>query len=151
MSEPTKTLQPVQESAGVETRTEAGDESRREESHRVARFATLDGFSEELRVRGGIDPRELEPLTRLRVKTVHSLYEITMLDPADSRMLIRGGMLFAEGAEAKLSGATFGASLLKMGWIGHGMRMELYIGGCTVVTSPVRSIEILEESFPAPS
>ena len=50
-----------------------------------------------------------------------------MLDPADSRMLIRGGMLFAEGSEAKLSEATFGGSLVKMGWIGHGMRMELYI------------------------
>ncbi len=151
MSEPTKTLQPVQESSRVKTCAEARDESRRVERHRVPRFCTLDGFSEELKLRGGIDPRELEPLTRLRVKTVHSLYEITMLDPADSRMLIRGGRLFPEGAEAKLSGATFGGSLLKMSWIGHGMRMELYIGGCTVVTSPVRSIEILEESFPAPS
>ena len=150
MSEPTKTLQLTQQSADVGTRAEAGNEPRRRQSHRVPRTCALDGFVEETKLRGGIDPRELEPLTRLWVKTVHSFFEITMLDPPESRILIRGGALFAEAAEAKLSGATFGGSLLKVGWIGHGMRMELYIGGCTVVTSPVRSIEILEVSLPGP-
>ena len=150
MSEPTKVSQPVHASARVEARAEARDESRRAGSCRVPRFCTLESFSEELKLRGGIDSRKLEPLTRLRVKTEHSLLEITMLDPAESRLLIRGGALLVEPVEATLLGATFGGSLLKTAWIAHGMRMEFYIEGCTIVTSPVRSLDVLEESFPAP-
>lgn len=118
------------------------------QTHEIPRLCALDGFSEELNQRRGIDIKRLEPLTQLRVKTAETVYEMTVLEPFASRVLIQGGPLFNCGAEMKVAGASLGRSFLKLSSIWIGLQLELHVGDCTVVTSPVRSIEILTDTFP---
>lgn len=119
--------------------------------HRVPRLCSLDGFSEELNEGRGINLTRLEALTVLQVKTASAFYQITVLEPFKSEILIQGGSLFADAAQVTLSGASLGRSFLKMSCIWIGLSMELHSGDCTVVTSPVSSIGILEDSFPTGS
>jgi len=42
----------------------------------------------------------------------------------------------------RMDGSGFGGSLLKVGWIGIGLRMEILAGDQRIVTSPVRDISI---------
>ena len=120
-------------------------------SHRVPRLCLLDGFAEGLKESRGVNLTRLEALTELRVKTASAAYQITVLEPFKSKVLIQGGSLFANAAEVTLSGASLGRSFLKMSCIWIGLQMELHSGDCTVVTSPVSSIEILEDTFPTGS
>ncbi len=107
----------------------------------LPRLCTLEGFREDIHSRSGVDVRELLPLTRLRVRTHNSLYQLTVLSPGELRVLIQGGRFFAEPVEASLGGSSYGGSMLKTRWIGLGMRMEIYGEDGPVVTSPVRSVQ----------
>ena len=120
-------------------------------AHRVPRLCLLDGFAEGLKESRGVNLTKLEPLTELRVKTASSVYQITVLEPFKSKVLIQGGSLFADAAKVTLSGASLGRSFLKMSCIWIGLQMELHSGDCAVVTSPVSSIEILEDTYPTGS
>ena len=135
------------------TRIRNTREIRRSESKErwLPRLCTLEGFGEEIRSRSGVDVRQLEPLTRLRVRTHNTLYQLTVLSPWESRVLIQGGQFFAEPAEASLGGSSFGGCMLKMRWIGLGMRMEIYGKDGPIVTSPVRSVQAEDDSsLPGP-
>ncbi len=124
---------------------EEGASSAKSKVHSVPRVCTLDGFAEELEQKGGMDPTQLEPLTEIAVKTEDTLFAVTVLNPSESQILIQGGKLFSQPFKGKLCGASFGGSFLKMRWIGIGMRMEIRCDDCTVLTPPVRSIEVKDE------
>jgi hypothetical protein len=47
---------------------------------------------------------------------------------------------------ARLDGSSFGGALLKVAWLGVGLRMEICCNGQRIVTSPVRSFEIQPEA-----
>jgi hypothetical protein len=51
--------------------------------------------------------------------------------------------------EATVSGSTFGGCMLKAGWLGVGLRMEIYVNGQRTVTSPVQSLHIDHVDFGA--
>ena len=128
-------------------------ESRPSESKErlIPRLCTLEGFREEVDRRGGMDLSELEPLTRLKVRTHYTLYQLIVLSPWESRVLIQGGRFFAEPVEASLGGSSYGGCMLKTRWIGLGMRMEIYGEDGHIVTSPVRSVQVEDESsLPGP-
>lgn len=94
---------------------------------------------------------QLEVLSCLHVQTRNTLYQVTVLDPSEAKVLIQGGEFFLEPTEAILCGSSFGGSLLRLRWIGEGMRMELNGAGLKVVTSPVRSLELRDErTLPGP-
>ena len=117
----------------------------------VPRLCTLEGFGEDTNDRSGIDVRWLEPLTRLRVRTHNSLYQLTVLSPGESTVLIQGGRFFTEPVQASLGGSSFGGCMLKTRWIGLGMRMEIYGEEGHIVTSPVRSVQAEDDSsLPGP-
>jgi hypothetical protein len=98
-----------------------------------------------------MDLSELEPLTRLKVRTHYTLYQLIVLSPWESRVLIQGGRFFAEPVEASLGGSSYGGCMLKTRWIGLGMRMEIYGEEGHIVTSPVRSVETEDDSsLPGP-
>ena len=84
----------------------------------------------------GIDVSGLEPLTRLRVRTLNTLYHLIVLSPEESKVLIQGGR-FAEPVEASLG---YGGGMLKT-HIGLGMPMAIYRENGPVMTSPVRSVQ----------
>lgn len=91
------------------------------------------------------------PLTKLRVRTHNSIYQLTVLSPGESTVLIQGGEFFAEPVQASLGGSSFGGSMLKTRWIGLGMQMEVYGEDAHIVTSPVRSVQTEDESdLPGP-
>ena len=117
----------------------------------VPRLCTLEGFGEDIHDRSGVDVRGLLPLTRLRVRTLNSLYQLTVLSPGESTVLIQGGRFFTEPVQASLGGSSYGGCMLKTRWIGLGMRMEIYGENRHIVTSPVRSVQAEDDSsLPGP-
>lgn len=110
---------------------------RRAEGTVIARGATLDGFAEAASG-AGIALRALEPLTTLFVQTRNTRYHIIVSRGDD--IVIQGGTFFPDPTPAHLDGASLGSSLLKLGWIGIGLRMEIRAGGQRIVTTAVHSI-----------
>ncbi|MBI2185593.1 MAG: hypothetical protein HYU37_00550 [Acidobacteria bacterium] len=104
----------------------------------VPRAATIDGFVAAASAGDGLDVRGLEPLTTLHVRTCNSCYRIVIAK--GTAVFVQGGRFFAETTDARLEGSSAGGSLLKLGWIGVGLCMELWAQGQRIVTSPVRSI-----------
>jgi hypothetical protein len=116
----------------------------------VPRRRTLDGFAVEPGCIEGVALQSLEAGTVLNVMTRHSAYRVVVLDPARQRMVVTGGRLFTESTEVRCEGATAGGSLLKVGWIGVGLRLEMSIGQQRITTSRVQSVTI-ESVPPRPS
>lgn len=112
----------------------------------VPSACTLDGFTEALERMGGFDPSSLDPLSEMVVTTESTTYRITLIDPVTSRILVQDGKFFPIAFEAQLCGSSFGGSLLKQHWIGIGMRMELHCEQGHIVTTPVVSVELVEET-----
>lgn len=105
----------------------------------VPRAATLDGFAEACAAADGVHLRDLDPLTTLLVRTYNSCYRIVIAQ--QSAVFVQGGRFFPEMTDARLEGSTFGGSMIKMGWIGIGLHMEIWADGQRIVTSPVRSVD----------
>jgi hypothetical protein len=61
---------------------------------------------------------------------------------------VTGGRLFPESTEVRLEGSTAGGSVLKIGWIGTGLRLEMSMGRQRITTSRVESVII--ENVPPP-
>lgn len=117
----------------------------------VLRRGTLDGFAEAVSRADGVGFADLDPITTLLVRTHHSRYRITVLRPPKTHVLVQGGRFFPDTTEARLWGSSFGGSLLKMAWIGVGLRMEICADGQLVITSPVKAIDVQRDSaLPGP-
>lgn len=117
----------------------------------VPRRCTLDGFAEEATRQGGVDLGELPTLTRLYVRTQNTVYHVILLSPAESKVLVQGGRFFSEPTESYLCGSSYGGNLLKVSWVGLGMRIEVMREGRRIVTSTVQSIHVIDDSdIPGP-
>jgi len=115
----------------------------------IPRYCDLDGVSEISPLLEGVTLMALEACDTIHVRTRNSDYEIFMLDPESGRALVRGGECFAEPVDATVSGSTFGGCMLKAGWLGVGLRMEIYANGQRTVTSPVQSLSVEHVDFDA--
>jgi len=104
----------------------------------VPRVATLDGFVDDAAGTPGVYLRDIEPLTTLTVHTCNSRYRI--LVSRDTSVIVQGGQFFPDPTPGRVDGSGFGGSLLKVGWIGIGLRMEIFADGQRIITSPVRDI-----------
>jgi len=99
--------------------------------------ATLDGFAQATSG-PGLVLRELDPLTELTIETRNTHYRIVVSRDAD--VIIHGGAFFPTPTHAHVEGSSLGGNLLKVGWIGVGLRMEIVADGRRIVTTAVRSI-----------
>jgi hypothetical protein len=90
----------------------------------------------------GVAVELLEAGTTLVVRTLNSRYRLTVLDGADSTVLVAGGSLFPIPTEAVLRGSSSSGSPVQTGWIGVGRRVELCVGPRRIITSPVHSLTI---------
>jgi hypothetical protein len=108
----------------------------------VSRGATLEGFIRETTDTAGMSLRDLDPLTALVVHTRNSQYRIIV--SRGTEVIVQGGSFFPDPTPACVDGSSLGSSLLKLGWIGVGLRMEIRTAGQRVVTSVVRSIALEE-------
>ena len=115
----------------------------------IPRYCDLDGVTEISPLLEGVSLTTLEACDMIHVRTRNSAYEIFLLDPNSGRALVRGGEYFAEPLEATVSGSTFGGCMLKAGWLGVGLRMEIYVNGQRTVTSPVQSLRVERADFGA--
>jgi hypothetical protein len=112
-------------------------------------YCDLDGVVEISPLPEGVTLMTLKACDTIHVRTRNSDYEIFMLDPRSGRALVRGGEYFAEPVEGTVSGSTFGGCMLKMGWLGVGLRMEIYANGQRTITSPVKSLRVERVDFGA--
>jgi hypothetical protein len=107
--------------------------------------ATLDGFA--IAASGpGVWLQQLDPLTELMVETRNTRYRIVISHDAD--ILVQGGVFFPDPTQAHVEGASLGGNLLKVGWIGVGLRMEILAQGRRIVTTAVRSITVTDDLVP---
>jgi hypothetical protein len=74
----------------------------------------------------------------LLVRTRNSVYRLIVT--RDTEVTVQGGDFFVHPTAAFVDGSGFGGSLIKIGWIGVGLRMEIRVADRRIVTSPVRSI-----------
>jgi hypothetical protein len=117
----------------------------------VPRACTLEGFTDTVSRSRGVALGELDPITTLLIRTDNSLYRVTVTRPEAREVLVQGGQFFPETTHACLSGSSVGGSLLRLAWVGIGLRMEFHAGGGRIVTSPVRAIGIeRDEALPGP-
>jgi len=108
----------------------------------IPRYCDLDGVIEISPLLEGVALMALGACDTIHVRTRNSDYEIIMLDPKSGRAIVRGGECFAEPVEATVSGSTFGGCMLKSGWLGVGLQMEINANGYSHVTSPVQSLRV---------
>lgn len=116
----------------------------------VPRHCTLSGFTEVTSQQTGLHVGRLSPLTRLAVKTRNTDYTITVVEPRDWKVMVRGGRFFPTERFAFLCGSGYGGTLLKVAWIGVGLCCELSTEGQRVVTSPVQRFQVLTDALPGP-
>src|SRR5262245_13009752 len=115
----------------------------------MPKFCTVDGAAEISNELEGLALWTLEACDMIHARTYNNDYEIFLLDPVSGRAMVRGGEYFTEPVEATVSGSTFGGCMLKMGWLGVGLRMEIYVNGRRTVTSPVQSLSVAHVDFDA--
>jgi hypothetical protein len=106
----------------------------------VPRRATLDGFVGALAEAPGINLHDLDPLTTLLVRTRNSTYRVIVSQ--GTSVIVQGGQFFPDATAARIDGSGFGGSLLKIAWIGVGLRMEIFADGQRIITSPVRDVGV---------
>ena len=90
---------------------------------------------------GGVFLKEPSPGSKLDVYTKNSCYEIEVIDGEKGQVKIKGGRSFLDWETITISGSTWGGSMLKINFIGIGMRLELYRkGGGDILTSTINEI-----------
>jgi hypothetical protein len=109
-----------------------------EKNWAIPRESTLDGFAGEVSACEGVSLPDLDSMTTLFVRTCHSVYRIIVL--RGTTVLVQGGPFFPDVTTGQLVGSGFGGKMLKLGWIGVGLRLEISADGRRFVTSPVRAI-----------
>ena len=82
------------------------------------------------------------PFDTITVQTLNSIYRIFLLDPTTSRALVEGGQYLVEPEEAMLSGSLLSDGSFKAGRIGIGSRMQMWVNGRFLCTSPVQSVRV---------
>src|SRR5262245_39897635 len=85
---------------------------------------------------------KLEEMQRIHVRTVYSLYEITVIDGRSGEILVKGGEHIPDLTEGRLTGATLGGSFCKMRGIYPGFKMEFVANGQRLVTSTVQTVSV---------
>ena len=81
-------------------------------------------------------------MQRIVLRTHQHAYEIFVRCGATGDVLVRGGRLFQEFTEAKVTGSSLGSSFLKQFGIYVGMRVEFNVDGETLLTAPIFNILI---------
>lgn len=103
---------------------------------------TIERLAIQFGTRDGVMLRDLQPGTVVNVITRHTTYRLLVLDGVEQRVTVSGGR-FPEGSEVRVDGATAGGSLLKAGWIGIGLCLELCQDRRRILTSRVRSLSVV--------
>jgi len=88
----------------------------------------------------GLQLASLHPLEALEVTTKNTVYEITVMDPLNGEVLVRGGKFFPVYTRVRLAGASLAGSFLKLLGIYVGFSIEFHTDDGPIVTTRVREI-----------
>jgi hypothetical protein len=103
-------------------------------------------------IEGGVFLNELQPRTVLQIQTQHHCY--TALFLGDNQALIWGHPEFCpQPVPVAIAGSTWGGTMLKVRYVGRGMRLEFHHPGyrTPIVTSPIREINEHRPLTPEPA
>lgn len=89
----------------------------------------------------GIEIEKISEGQAVVVETKNSTYTFTKTE-GDRRVQVQGGKYFSDPTDAVLIGSTFGGSLIKTGWIGYSMHLEIAYGDTIIRTSPVKKATV---------
>lgn len=104
---------------------------------------TLTDFARQSGCVEGLSLHALAAGTIVSVRTRHSNYQVLLTDPRQGHALVTGAEWFPQPTAVRLEGATAGGSMLKTGWIGIGLKLEMSIGRRRITTSRVVSVAVL--------
>lgn len=128
----------------------ATPDDRGREMHAIPKCCSLEGLTELSPSLQGIELTTLGTFDTVVVRTVNSDYRIFILDPETGRALLEGGKI-TEPVEARVLGSSFGDSVLRTGWIGVGLRIEVLANENYIRTSPVQSLCVEHETSAQPA
>ena len=83
----------------------------------------------------------LSPGTHITVHTRNTCYRMEVMDGSARRVMISGGLLFPQGDEVEVIGATDDEGV-RVGWIVEGLQIELSTVRGPVLTSIVESLSV---------
>lgn len=83
----------------------------------------------------------LSPGTQITVHTRNTCYRMEVMDGSARRVMISGGLLFPQGDEVEVIGATDDDGV-RVGWIVEGFQIELSTARGPVLTSIVESLSV---------
>lgn len=92
----------------------------------------------------GVQVDTLRDLDVLRVATLNTIYEITLIEAASGHALVQGGRYFPQASRGVILGCSLGSAFLKVRGIYCGFCLEIYGAGTRIVTTPVQSVGIRE-------
>lgn len=118
------------------------DPARGEMNFTVPGYCLLEGFAALGAATSGLDLRKLSVRDVIRLRTLNSEYRMVLLDPSTRRVSVQGGSFFTEPTDAVVEGSSCGGALLKAGWIGIGLQLELVYSPAVgrtqnIITSPI--------------
>ena len=93
----------------------------------------------------GVQVDALRDLDVLFVKTMNTVYHITVVTARTGEAIVRGGKSFPEPTRAVILGSSLGGAFLKLRGIYCGFALEVYAIGTRIVTSSVQSVHFVEE------
>ena len=87
---------------------------------------------------------QLSALERMVITTRNHTYEVIVTSPGTGDVLVRGGTVFPRFMAAHLNGSTLGGSLIKLGSVNVGFRVEFTIEGhAPIVTTRVQTLAVI--------
>jgi hypothetical protein len=89
----------------------------------------------------------LEEFQQIHVCTRNTLYELIVLNRCGD-VRVRGGRYFPDWTAARFAGSTAGGSFLKRLALTLGLQMEFELDHRRIITSPVRTVTILQKALP---
>lgn len=104
--------------------------------------ASLDGWTRH-EWSDGLQLEHLRELDELSIRTCNSVYRFVVIAPGSGDILVQGGRFFPEPTRARLAGCSMGGAFLKQRGVYVGFRLEIQRGLERIVTSDVRSIEVV--------
>lgn len=96
----------------------------------------------------GVHLGTLEEFQQLHICTQNTLYEVIVINHCGD-VRVRGGRYFPEWTAARLAGSTAGGSCLRRLGINLGLQMEFEFDRRRIITSPVRTIALLQNALSA--
>lgn len=104
--------------------------------------ASLDGWTRH-EWNDGLQLDHLRELDELSIRTRNSVYRIVVIAPVAGEILVQGGRFFPEPTPARFAGCSMGGAFLKHRGVYLGFRLEIHVGLERIITSDVRSIEVV--------